>query len=177
MAFEIPKKIDTASLQTYLHLYYIPSPYSIFEQVWKLPAGNFMTIESNGKTHLQNYYAISHEYDETHLQGYEASTKELKKLLEYAVEQRMIADVPLGSFLSGGIDSSIISAIAAQRTRHLNTFSIGYKDEPLFDETKYAHLLSKKYKTEHTVFQLSNSDLYHDLHTMLDYIDEPFADS
>lgn len=177
LAFEIPKIIDTASLQTYLHLNYIPSPHSIFEHVWKLPAGTFMTIENNGKTHQQNYYSISHQYDETHLQGYEASTQELKKLLEYAVEQRMIADVPLGSFLSGGIDSSIISAITAQRTKHLNTFSIGYKDEPLFDETKYAQLLSKKYKTEHTVFQLSNADLYNDLHTMLDYIDEPFADS
>ena len=177
MAFEIPKKIDIASLQAYLHLNYIPSPHSIFENVWKLPAGNFIIIKSDGNINQQNYYAISNEYDETHLKNYETSTKELKKLLEYSVEQRMIADVPLGSFLSGGIDSSIITAIAAQRTKHLNTFSIGYKDEPLFDETKYAHLLSKKYRTEHTVFKLSNTDLYSDLHTMLDYIDEPFADS
>ena len=177
IAFEIPKKIDTASLQTYLHLNYIPSPHSIFEKVWKLPAGNYITIESDGRINQQNYYSISNAYDETHLLDYEASKQELKKLLEYAVEQRMIADVPLGSFLSGGIDSSIITAIAAQRTKHLNTFSIGYKDEPLFDETEFAQLLSKKYKTQHTVFQLSNVDLFEDLHTMLNYIDEPFADS
>lgn len=177
LAFDIPRIIDNAALQTYLHLNYIPSPYSIFENVRKLEAGNFLTVNSKGETHHQNYYSISNSYDATHLLNYEESKLELKKLLEYAVEQRMIADVPLGSFLSGGIDSSIITAIAAQHTKQLNTFSIGYKDEPLFDETKYARLLSKKYHTHHTVFQLSNDDLYADLHKMLDYIDEPFADS
>jgi asparagine synthase (glutamine-hydrolysing) len=177
MAFDIPKKIDTASLQTYFHLNYIPSPYSIFERVRKLSAGHFLTIDKGSESTLHNYYSISNSYDATHLLNYEESKQELKKLLEYAVQQRMIADVPLGSFLSGGVDSSIITAIAAQHTKQLNTFSIGYKDEPLFDETKYAKLLSKKYHTHHTVFQLSNDDLYADLHKMLDYIDEPFADS
>ncbi|HSH65086.1 MAG TPA: asparagine synthase (glutamine-hydrolyzing), partial [Bacteroidia bacterium] len=177
LAFDIPRKIDTASLQTYFHLNYIPSPYSIFENVRKLPAGNFIIISGTGKINQQNYYSISNSYDATHLLNYEESKQELKKLLEYAVHQRMIADVPLGSFLSGGVDSSIITAIAARETKHLNTFSIGYKDEPLFDETRYAHLLSKKYHTHHTVFRLGNDDLYADLHTMLDYLDEPFADS
>ncbi len=89
----------------------------------------------------------------------------------------MISDVPLGTFLSGGIDSSIITALAAQQTKHLNSFSIGFKDEPLFDETEFAQLLAKKYNTNHTVFQLSNADLFANLHQMLDYFDEPFADS
>lgn len=177
LAFDIPKQIDTAALQTYLHLNYIPSPYSIFEQVRKLAAGHFLKVYANGQSSQHNYYSISNSYDGTHLMDYETSKQELKRLLEYAVEQRMIADVPLGSFLSGGIDSSIITAIAARHTKHLNTFSIGYKDEPLFDETQYARLLSKKYHTHHTVFQLGNDDLYADLHKMLDYIDEPFADS
>jgi asparagine synthase (glutamine-hydrolysing) len=177
LAFDIPKVIDHAALQTYFHLNYIPSPYSIFEKVKKLPAGNYLTIDNSGELNQCNYYSISNSYDATHLLNYDESKLELKRLLEYAVQQRMIADVPLGSFLSGGIDSSIITAIAAQHTRQLNTFSIGYKDEPLFDETRYARLLSKKYHTHHTVFQLGNDDLYEDLHKMLDYIDEPFADS
>lgn len=177
LAFDIPKCIDAAALQTYLHLNYIPSPYSIFENVKKLPAGHFLTVSSKGEFHQENYYSISNSYDGTHLMDYESSQQELKRLLEYAVQQRMIADVPLGSFLSGGIDSSIITAIAARHSKQLNTFSIGYKDEPLFDETKYARLLSKKYHTHHTVFQLGNDELYEDLHKMLDYLDEPFADS
>lgn len=97
--------------------------------------------------------------------------------MEQSVVNRMISDVPLGTFLSGGIDSSIITAIAAQHTKHLNTFSIGYKDEPLFDETKYAQLVAKKYTTNHTAFELSNTDLFENLHDVLNYIDEPFADS
>ncbi len=177
LAFDIPRNIDIAALQTYLHLNYIPGPYSIFEKIKKVPAGSYLLVNPQGKVEEQNYYSISNSYDATHLMDYENSKQELKKLLEYSVHQRMIADVPLGSFLSGGIDSSIITAIASQHTKHLNTFSIGYKDEPLFDETKYADLLSKKYHTNHTVFQLTHEDLYEDLHKMLDYLDEPFADS
>ena len=177
LALNIPRKMDRAALQTYFHLNYIPSPYSIFENVRKLEAGSFLTIDIHGELTHRNYYSISNSYDATHLLDYDQSKLELKRLLEYAVQQRMIADVPLGSFLSGGIDSSIITAIAAQHTKHLHTFSIGYKDEPLFDETRYARLLSKKYQTHHTVFELGTEDLYKDLHQMLDYMDEPFADS
>jgi len=85
--------------------------------------------------------------------------------------------VPIGAFLSGGIDSSVITALASKHTKNLNTFSIGYKDEPLFDETNYAKLVAEKYKTNHTVFELKNDDLYQQLNKVLEYNDEPFADS
>lgn len=177
LAFDIPKEIDTASLQTYLHLNYIPSPYSIFKNVFKLSAGNYLKINTKGRIEKKEYYSILHPAKKTSVSNYTQAQKQLKELLEQSVQNRMISDVPLGTFLSGGIDSSIITAIAAQHTDHLNTFSIGFKDEPLFDETKYAQLLAKKYNTNHTVFELSNIDLFNNLHQMLDYIDEPFADS
>jgi asparagine synthase (glutamine-hydrolysing) len=97
--------------------------------------------------------------------------------MEDAVSLRMISDVPLGSFLSGGIDSSVVTALASRYTQKLNTFSIGYRDEPLFDETHYAQSVAKMYGTDHTVFSLTNDDLFKHLHEMLDYFDEPFADS
>jgi asparagine synthase (glutamine-hydrolysing) len=175
MAYDIPKKIDPASLRLYFHLNYIPSPWSVFENVFKLEAGTFMKISSDGKLILSNYYSIS--IKENAGRNYSSSKAELKQLLTDSVRSRMISDVPLGTFLSGGIDSSIITAIAAQETRHLKTFSIGYRDEPLFDETKYATLVAKKYNTEHTVFRLSNEDLFENLHSVLDYTDEPYADS
>ena len=81
------------------------------------------------------------------------------------------------AFLSGGIDSSAIVALASRYTDKLKTFSIGYADEPYFDETKYATAVAKMYGTDHTVFKLKNSDLFDNLFTILDYIDEPFADS
>jgi asparagine synthase (glutamine-hydrolysing) len=177
IAFDVPKIIDRSSLQTYFHLNYIPSPYSIFENILKLEAGSFMSVNLDRKVNKGFYYSIPYSEDLQKNQDYNAAKKKLKELLEHSVKQRMIADVPLGSFLSGGIDSSIITAIAAQNTSHLNTFSIGYKDEPLFDETQYAQLVAKKYETNHTVFELSNDDLFADLFYVLDYIDEPFADS
>lgn len=177
IAFDIPKEIDKTSLQTYLHLNYIPAPYSIFKNVLKLDAGTYMTINKEGKLNKSLYYSLPDLSMPTVFTDYEKAQVQLRSLLEKSVQQRMIADVPLGTFLSGGIDSSIITAIAAQHTKHLNTFSIGYKDEPLFDETYYAQLVAKRYKTNHTVFQLSNDDLFANLYQVLNYIDEPFADS
>jgi len=177
IAFDIPKIIDKASLQTYLHLNYIPSPYSIFKDVFKLDPASYITIDSKAYFKKNSYYSIPYKPELQYVPDYESAKKQLKELLEHSVRQRMIADVPLGSFLSGGIDSSIITAIASKNTNDLHTFSIGYKDHPLFDETYYARLVAKKLKTDHTVFELGNSELYANLHSMLDYIDEPFADS
>jgi len=180
LKFDIQKIIDETALQLYLHLNYIPGPYSIFKNVFKFNSGTYLYIDKNKKTSKNTYYSIVDSYKNnvnSYSKSYETAQKELKNLLEHSVVQRMIAHVPLGTFLSGGIDSSIITAIAAQHTKHLNTFSIGYKDEPLFDETKFAQLVSKKYNTNHTVFELSNKDLFASLHDVLDYMDEPFADS
>lgn len=176
-AIGIPKEIDEASLQLYFHLNYIPAPYSIFKNVLKLNAGSYITVKAKREIKTTSYYTIPYKENLKHHLDYESAKKQLKSLLELSVQNRMIADVQVGTFLSGGIDSSIITAIASQHTKHLNTFSIGYKDEPMFDETEFAQLVSKKYKTNHTVFKLSNNDLFENLNTVLDYIDEPFADS
>ncbi|MBL7876973.1 MAG: asparagine synthase C-terminal domain-containing protein, partial [Cyclobacteriaceae bacterium] len=94
-----------------------------------------------------------------------------------SVKRRLISDVPLGCFLSGGIDSSVITTLAARHKPDLHTFSIGFKDEKFFDETQYAKRVADHLKTNHTVFSLTNDDLLAHLHQALDYIDEPFADS
>src|SRR5690606_35388108 len=102
---------------------------------------------------------------------YEAAQKELIRLMRLSVQRRMVSDVPLGSFLSGGIDSSVIATLAAEQTDKLKTFSIGYADEPLFDETRYAEAVAKRIGSEHTVFKLTNDDLFTNLHQVLDYLD------
>jgi asparagine synthase (glutamine-hydrolysing) len=177
IAFGVPKEIDKSSLQTYFHLNYIPSPYSIFKNVLKIESGCYMKINSQGNYSIHSYYSIPFKNTNNQQLDYSQAKNELKYLLEESVQNRMVADVPLGTFLSGGIDSSIITAIAARHTKELNTFSIGYKDEPHFDETAYAKLVAKKHNTNHTVFELTNEDLFANLHQVLDYIDEPFADS
>lgn len=178
MAFNIPKEIDYESLYTYLQLNYIPAPSTIFKNVFKLEPGHYLVVKKK-KVDRGIYYTIP--YDEKQVKrnplNYDEQKEELIKLLDESVRLRLISDVPLGAFLSGGIDSSVIASLASKHTDKLNTFSIGYKDEAFFDETSYANLVAKKLNTNHTVFSLSNDDLFDNLFQTLDYLDEPFADS
>lgn len=177
LAYGVPKDIDYTSLFLFFELNYVPEPYSIFKNVQKLPPAHYLTLKRR-EMRIERYYRVAYASPDTYLKiSYEDAQKELLKHIEAAVEERMIADVPLGAFLSGGIDSSTIVAFAAKFTQHLNTFSIGYKDEPLFDETKYANLVAKKYQTNHTVFTLTNDDLFEAIQELLGFYGEPFADA
>lgn len=176
LKYDIPREIDNTTLFQYFQLNYTPSPWSIFKGVAKLEPGSWMKIIKN-KIEKGTYYTMP-IFDEAKApKDYDSAKKTLHELLDAAVKRRLISDVPLGSFLSGGIDSSVISALAAKYTPNLNTFSIGYADEPMFDETHYAEMVAKKLGTNHHVFKLTNNDLYSVLHRVLDAIDEPFADS
>ncbi|MCG3166865.1 MAG: Asparagine synthetase [glutamine-hydrolyzing] 1 [Bacteroidia bacterium] len=176
LAFGIPREMDETSLWQYIQFNYIPQPWSIFKNVKKMEAGTFMEIHK-GEIRTKRYYSIPLQPPVNPEKDYDKAQQKLEELLDNSVQRRLISDVPLGAFLSGGIDSSVIVVLASRHTKHLNTFSIGYKDEPLFDETKYAELVAKRFNTNHTVFKLSNDDLFDNLYKTLDYIDEPFADS
>jgi len=173
--FGIDKNIDLASLHVYLQLNYVPAPYTMLQNVRKLEPGKFLSVVKNGITEGR-YYDL--EKIETQIPaGYEEQKKEFSGLLEQSVVDRLVSDVPLGSFLSGGIDSSVVTALASRHVDELQTFSIGYRDEPFFDESAYANLVSRRLGTKHHIFKLSNSDLREHVFDILDYLDEPFADS
>ncbi|HOE03814.1 MAG TPA: asparagine synthase (glutamine-hydrolyzing) [Bacteroidales bacterium] len=174
LAYQIRKNIDTSSMFNYFRLNYTPGEQTILQQVRRLRPGNCMIINQTGAS-IEAFYRIPN--GETADISYNEAMVQLQELLYASVKRRLIADVPLGSFLSGGIDSSVIVALASGMTSHLNTFSIGYRDEPFFDETSYAELVARKFNTNHTVFKLSNDDLLHQMPLVLDYLDEPFADS
>jgi len=175
MAYGIEKEIDYTALYTYLQLNYIPAPRTIFNSVKKLMPGQCMEVSNEGVS-IDTYYHLP-DKKVTVANDYEGHKTQFKTLMANAVEKRLVADVPLGSFLSGGIDSSVVATLAAQRKPDLHTFSIGYADEKFFDETSYAKEVAKKIGTEHTVFSLTNKDLYAHVDNILNYIDEPFADS
>ena len=177
MQLGIPKVIDYTTLQIYFQINYIPAPWSIYENVLKLMPGHYMKIE-DGQVQTKSYYSVPTAILPEH-QGisWETARKLLHEKLEAAVVKRLVSDVPLGAFLSGGIDSSIIVALAAKHVDHLKTFSIGFKDEPMFDETHYARSVAQMHKTDHTEFSLTTNDLLDCLYDVLDYTDEPFADS
>ncbi|AZQ63023.1 asparagine synthase (glutamine-hydrolyzing) [Flammeovirga pectinis] len=176
LEFGIDKQVDPTSIYQLLQLTYIPTPNSIFKGIKKLPQGHCMFIK-NKKIDITPYYSLKEATSTPLTISYDAAKKQLVELLDQSIHDRMIADVPLGAFLSGGIDSSAIVALASRHTNQLQTFSIGYKNEPLFDETHYAELVAKKYKTHHTAFQLTPDDFYQHLFEMLDNYGEPFADA
>ena len=178
LKYGIEKTLDYSSLSMYLQLNYIPAPDTIFKNVKKLMPGHFLKV-SQKQLLIEQYYQIPFDQDKSDHPSlsYKEAKRQFKELLEASVQRRLIADVPLGAFLSGGIDSSVVTALASKHKPDLHTFSIGFKDEPFFDETEYARLVARHCKTEHTVFSLTNDDLYAHVNSILDYIDEPFADS
>ncbi len=178
LQYGIDKTLDYTSLYTYLQLNYIPAPNTIFQSVKKLLPGHWLKVGSK-QLALGSYYSIP--YDPIAVRNntmtYDEAKEKFRSLLEASVQRRLEADVPLGAFLSGGIDSSVITGLATRHKPDLHTFSIGFRDEKFFDETEYARLVARHFQTEHTVFSLSNDDLYQHVHTILNYLDEPFADS
>ena len=181
LAYGLEKKLDYSSLYHYLQLNYIPAPYTIFQRVSKLMPGQYLEVAKANEERVRVgiYYDLDANISKRRVTSlsYEQQQQRLRELLDQSVQRRLVADVPLGSFLSGGIDSSVITGLARKHVSSFNTFSIGYRDEPFFDETKYAKLVAKKFETNHTVFSLTNDDLYRHLHDALNYLSEPFADS
>ncbi len=180
LKFPIKKEIDYNTLALYLQLNYVPGSNSILKNIQRLMPSHFAVIHANGNLKTEKYYSVPYEGGQRISNknfNYESSKVTLRKLIEESVQRRLVSDVPLGSFLSGGIDSSIVSYCAAKNVKQLNTFSIGFSDEPYFDETKYANLVAKKFETNHTVFSISNDEMFSHIFDILDYIDEPFADS
>ena len=185
MQYPIEKEIDKISLFTYLQLNYIPAPHSIFERVNKLEPGHYVFIEHINQLTSEavqpiRYYTIpkpDFTVKDLNPISYETARTNFMEILKESVQKRMIADVPLGAFLSGGIDSSVVCALASRYTDKLKTFSIGFADHEFFDETDYAEEVAEKFKTDHTTFKLTNQDLLDHVEECLDYIDEPFADS
>ncbi len=176
LAFGINKKLNYTALHFYFKLNYLPTDISIFENVHKLTPGHYLIV-SKYDISEHKYYEIPHITTEYQFTDYNSAVKNLRELLFASVKKRLIADVPICCFLSGGIDSSIVSAIAAQYTKNLNTFSIGFKNQDYYDETKFAEIVAKKYNINHISFKIDKKDMLEDVYNVLNYIDEPFADS
>ena len=177
LEFPIERKIDNDALHNYFSFNYIPTPHSIIDGIEKLEQGHYLKINSEGIQKTAFYELEKASKASSSTLSYDQAQTKLVSLMEESVSDRLVSDVPLGTFLSGGIDSSIITALASNQTNGIDTFSIGFKDNEFFDETHYARLVADKFKTNHHEFKLSNDDIYNSLQNLLDYTDEPFADS
>jgi asparagine synthase (glutamine-hydrolysing) len=175
-SYGIETETDNISLYLFLQLTYIPAPYSIYKNVFKLMPGQSLKIK-NGQVEKSQFYQLKLNPEKYADLSYTQQQEALRSLLEDSVKKRLISDVPLGAFLSGGIDSSVIVALASKHTQNLKTFSVGHRDHQFHDETHYAQMVADKYQTDHTVVKLSAEEYLKHIPKILDYLGEPFADS
>lgn len=165
--------LDLDSIRQFLTYLFIPAPHGALAASRKLLPGHALTVDSDGVKEHRWYNLVTR----TRTPPPASAHNVLHELLDDAVRMRLIADVPVGAFLSGGVDSSIICALAARHHRGLHTFSIGYADFPFFDETRYAEEVARHIGSEHSTFKLERDELADGYVRLLDILDEPFADS
>ena len=170
------KKLDHRSLATYFQLSYIPAPQTILLDAKKLEPGNYLEITAAGITQKQ-FYSVP----QTELNGKPPSevdaVRKFRSLLQDSVSERLIADVPVGTFLSGGIDSSVITYLAQAEKPNIPVFSIGFPDQPFFDESDRAAAIARHLKLDHHIVQVREKEIDEKLESILEAFDEPFADS
>ena len=165
-----PRELDPQALAAYLACEYVPAPLSIYKSICKLPAAHVAVLDSRG-FRTQRYWDLPQPLSEAPPRAEE----ELLALLDKAVAKRLVADVPVGVFLSGGIDSTTIAALAARHKRPLRTFSIGFTEDS-FDESPWSSMAAERLGTEHSMQKFSGKDCLDLLPAAVAQLDEPFAD-
>ncbi len=168
--------LNTNSINSYLHLGYIPQPETIYNNIHKFPSGH-SAIFKNGTLTFSEYWNPYDLIEEKVISDEKEALNKLDSLLIDSVKSRMICDVPYGTLLSGGIDSSIVTAIASKvHTQKLKTYSIGFKDQ-LFNEAHFAKQVATHLNTDHHEYFVSEKDALELIPDILTQYDEPFADS
>ena len=176
-----PTELDRDALAAYLRFGYVPAPHSIYRGVYKLPPGTILTMPARGPPAISNYWSlaeVARRGQSTRFAGDEAEAADaLDGLLRDAIGRRMAADVPLGAFLSGGINSStVVALMQAQSARPVRTFSIGFRDAD-YDEGRNAAAVARHLGTDHTELYAAPEHALEVIPTLADMYDEPFADS
>lgn len=169
--------INDTAVNAFFKYKYIPEPFSIYNEIKKLPAGHWGKFDLNsGSLVINKYWTISNDIKEYKL-DYEDAKDQLKTLLKSAVNHRLISDVPLGVFLSGGIDSSLIAALAQNSSSEkINTFCVKF-DSPKHDESNHAQQIANHIGTNHTTIPCSLKEASNLIQTFPESFDEPFADA
>jgi len=166
--------LNPRALTDFLALSYIPDPETIYDNVSRLEPGHSLTVSAAGGGRRRRYWMPVFESGTT--PSLDAAVEETRALAADAVERRMISDVPLGAFLSGGVDSSaVVACMASSAGPRVNTFSIGFTDKS-FDELPYARLVAERYRTHHRE-QVVTPSIDEVLPVLADHFDEPFGDS
>lgn len=170
---EVTRETDLHALDAYVSFGYVPDPLSIFRDIKKLPPGHYLTF-TDGQVKVQEYWNFKFEPADSLRE--EEYLEELRALLDEAVRIRLMSDVPLGAFLSGGIDSSaVVGMMARHMGQPVKTFSIGFHEDS-YNELKYARVAAEHFGTDHHEF-IVTPDICQIVDELVWHFDEPFADS
>ena len=168
--------VNRNSIYDILHLGYTPQNSTLFNEINKVPSGSLLKV-NNTEISTTQFWGLNKQIKKETIKDESIAKKGLETKLKSAVEKRMISDVPLGTFLSGGIDSSLVTALAQNISKEpINTFSIGFKDDKL-DESRYAKKIAQELGTNHHEFLLTERDALEQVDNLLSIYDEPFGDS
>lgn len=175
----LEKKINQQGLYHYLTFMVTPAPFSLYEGVYKLPAGYYAKIDAQRSVTFHEWYNplanFSHdEYVRAYNEQY--CIEKIQTLLRDSIHSRMIADVPIGVLLSGGVDSTAITALMAEHSSKIKTFTVSFSDGPEYSELEWARKVSKLYGTDHHEIIISEKEAFSIFDTMTYYQDEPVAD-
>ncbi|WP_250436305.1 asparagine synthase (glutamine-hydrolyzing) [Hanstruepera flava] len=168
-------KISITGLNLFFKLTYIPAPYTIYDNIYKLEANHFISFDLN--SHYYKTSEIHKLQSESSDMTFDAAKSKLNKLVLNSIESRSVSDVPIGTFLSGGVDSSIVSlGLSKLSSQKIDTFSIGFNKKS-FDETDKSKLVANLIGSNHHEFIISEKDIESHITDILLNFDEPFADS
>ena len=172
------QEVNKEIVGRYLYRQYIAAPDTIYKNTYKLEPGSILKIQENSLKQYK-YWDIARKYKERkdeQIEDYDEAKNTLKKLIKGAVSRRLAADVPIGAFLSGGYDSSLVCAVAQELSQNpVKTFSIGFYEEEL-NEAVYAKEIAKYIGVEHEELYITEQDMFSVLESIPVYYDEPFAD-
>jgi asparagine synthase (glutamine-hydrolysing) len=169
----LPREVDSDAVRLYLTVGYVPHPWTILRGVNKLSPGHWLTV-TNGVVDVRRYWRPPPR--PTFGGSFDDAVRQLRDLVTTAVRRRLVADVPVGAFLSGGVDSTVVVGLMSKLLdRPVQTFTIGF-DEPRFDESAYAKLVAERFGTDHHSMVV-RPDALAVLPTLASHFDEPFADS
>jgi asparagine synthase (glutamine-hydrolysing) len=166
-------KLNKIALSQYLQFFTPLAPNTFYSDIYKLDSANYLIYENDTIT-KKKYYKIK-TYKSIHDEN--IALEQIEKKLFHSIESRLISDVEVGTLLSGGIDSSLISSIYAKLSnKPIKTFSIGYKEHNKYSELPYANLVAKDINSDHTAIELNQQDYIHSLENVFDSLEEPHAD-
>lgn len=175
-AFPIQKTLDPKSIALFFRLSYLPSPYTPFSNIHKLDPGTYIEISKDGSITQQRYYSIPF-YDKPFPYSYQQAQDKLLELVHNSVSTRLVSDVPMGAFLSGGLDSAVVAAIAKEHKPDLQTFCLAFPELAYLNESDYAQETADFIGTNHHTLPVYQSDMLNAAHEVLDYTDDLYADS